>query len=115
MENINMTDINKTNEEIILECVKKIENDNITIHNQKVSFLKNTIGFVFFTIVTTILLFCYSSTIYLERTHNDRYSFADYEKPKAAFIITSVLSSLVTVGFMTSMLGSLKHIKRKND
>jgi uncharacterized membrane protein (DUF106 family) len=111
MENINMTDINKTDEEIILECVKKIESDNVTIHNQKVSFLKSTVGFVFFTFLTTMLLFGYSCTVYLEATRAMAIG-ADYETPKMTFIITGIFSGLVATGFLCNASTSLEHIKK---
>ena len=106
-----MTDINKTNEEIILECVKKIESDNVTIHNQEVSFLKSTIGFVFFTFLTTMLLFGYSCTVYLEATRA-MPSGADYETPKMTFIMTGIFSGLVTISFLLNASASLEHIKK---
>lgn len=107
MENINMTDINKTNEEIILECVKKIESDNVTIHNQKVSYFKNMLKSKIFAIIT-IGLFYFISFTAGERSFGN----SKYEGLQVFLILVSIPCAIASMYYLGEGIGSVNYISK---
>jgi hypothetical protein len=124
MENINIDNFNKNlkeiseiedkseetvlnNEKCMVDYLKKIENDNVTIHNQNVSYFKNMLRSKIFAVVTVILFYFISFTVGEKGFGNSKY-----EGIQVFLILISIPCVMASMYYLGESVSSINYISK---
>jgi uncharacterized membrane protein (DUF106 family) len=99
--------IEKENTDFTLDYLKKIENDNVTIHNQNVSYFKNMLKGKILAVVTIILFYSLSFTV-----REVRFGNSDYEALHMFLILSSALCTIASTHYLIKSIGSIDYISK---
>jgi hypothetical protein len=95
------------NEKCMVDYLKKIENDNVTIHNQNVSYFKNMLKGRILAVVTIILFYSLSFTV-----REVRFGNSNYEALNAFLIVISTACMVTTIYYLNKSIGSIDYISK---
>jgi site-specific recombinase XerD len=95
------------NEKCMVDYLKKIENDNVTIHNQNVSYFKNMLKGKILAVVTIILFYSLSFTV-----REVRFGNSNYEALHMFLILSSALCTIASTHYLIKSIGSIDYISK---